>query len=229
MLGVARHRHPPVEGGARDREVLEPRPDEADHLVAALRRADEVLALLVEPEQPVLIGREAEEIGLLLVPLDRRAERLPPDTVVADDGFLLVEIRLLAHRVPAAVAVEIDVAILRHRLPDGLAGALVPRFGGANELIVRGAQRLHHGPKDRRVAVGKLDRGQALLLGGLLHLKAVLVRSGEEEHALAVEPLEAGQRVGGDHRVGVADMRLAVRIENRRRDVEKVAGHGKAV
>ena len=60
----------------------------------------------------------------------------------------------------------------------------------------------------------------AFLLGRLLHLQAVLVGAGQEEHVLAVEPLEARQRVGGDDLVGMADMRLAVRIEDRGGDVE---------
>ena len=35
MIGAARHRHAPVEAGARDAEVVEPALDEAQHLVAA--------------------------------------------------------------------------------------------------------------------------------------------------------------------------------------------------
>jgi hypothetical protein len=68
-------------------------------------------------------------------------------------------------------------------------------------------------------------RGHALLLGRLLHLEAVLVRPGEEEHVLAVEALEARHRVARDRRIGVADMRLAVRVEDRRGDVELVGRH----
>ena len=57
------------------------------------------------------------------------------------------------------------------------------------------------------------SRGRELLLRrGLQHLDAVLVGAGEEEHVVAVEPHEAGDRVGGDRLVGVADMRRAVGI-----------------
>jgi hypothetical protein len=55
----------------------------------------------------------------------------------------------------------------------------------------------------------------------------MLVRAGQEEDVLSVAALEARQRVGGNHRVGVADMRLAVRIEDRSRNVEFFAGHEK--
>ena len=59
-------------------------------------------------------------------------------------------------------------------------------------------------------------------VGGLQHLDAVLVGAGEEEHVVAVEPHEARNRVGRDRLVGVADMRDAVRIGDRGREV--VAG-----
>jgi len=96
----------------------------------------------------------------------------------------------------------------------------VARLGGANELVVGDAELFVHLAEDGRVAVGKLLRRDAFGLGVLLHLQAVLVGAGQEEHILAVQPLEARQDVGGDDVVGVADMRLAVGVEDRRGDVE---------
>ena len=58
---------------------------------------------------------------------------------------------------------------------------------------------------------------------GLDHLLAVLVGAGQKEHVLAVEPLKARQRIGRDRLIGMADMRHAVRIGDRGRDVEGVA------
>ena len=85
--------------------------------------------------------------------------------------------------------------------------------------------RVVHRLEARDVAVDQLLRRDALLGGGLRDLDAVLVGAGEEEHVVAVEPLEARDRVGRDHLVGVADMRRAVRIRDRGRDV--VAGLGR--
>ena len=65
--------------------------------------------------------------------------------------------------------------------------------------------------------------GRPSLCRGLHHLLAVLVGAGQEEHVLAVEPLKARQRIGRDRLIGVADMRHAVRIGDRGRDVEDVA------
>ena len=83
----------------------------------------------------------------------------------------------------------------------------------------------HHGLEARHVALDQFPRRQLLLGGGLQHLAAVLVGAGEEEHVMAVEPHEAGDRVGGDRFVGVADMRRAVGIGDRRGDVEGLSGH----
>ena len=82
------------------------------------------------------------------------------------------------------------------------------RLGGAHHMVGAGVERGAHLVELRRVAVGQSLRREAFLRRGLLHLEAVLVRARDEEHVLAVEPLEAGDRVGGDALVGVADMRL---------------------
>ena len=78
--------------------------------------------------------------------------------------------------------------------------------------------------KARRVAVGELLRRDALALGGQLDRLAVLVGAGEEEDVLAALAVVAGEHVGGDRRVRVAEMRLGVDVEDRRGDVE---AHGR--
>ena len=108
-----------------------------------------------------------------------------------------------------------------HALPDLLAGAMVVRLGGADEAVVRDVERSSISWNRSALRVASSGR-QLLGFGGLLHLQAVLVGAGEEEHVLAVEPLEARDRVGGDRLVGVADVRHAVGIGDRGRDVERV-------
>jgi hypothetical protein len=99
----------------------------------------------------------------------------------------------------------------------------VPFLGGSDEIVVGSIERGRHAAELGRVAVGELARRDAFLARGLQHLDAVLVGAGQEEHVLAVEPLEAGKGIGGDQFIGMADMRLAVRIGDRGRDVECVA------
>jgi hypothetical protein len=59
------------------------------------------------------------------------------------------------------------------------------------------------------------------------HLHAVLVDAGHEEDVVAVEPQEARDRIGRDRLVGVADVRHAVRVGDRRGQVVARLGcHG---
>ena len=64
---------------------------------------------------------------------------------------------------------------------------------------------------------------EPVLLGGPGHLLAVLVGAGEEEDVVADQPVPAGQGVGVDRRVGVADVGRVVHVVDRGGDVE--AGH----
>ena len=93
------------------------------------------------------------------------------------------------------------------------------RLGGADELIVRGVQELRHLLETRGILVDELLGRDAFLSGGLRDLDAVLVSAGQEEHVVAVEPLEARDRVGGDDLVAIADVWRTVRIRDRGRDV----------
>ena len=99
------------------------------------------------------------------------------------------------------------------------------RLGGADEIVVRAIEPFHHGLEARHVALDQLARRQVFLGRRLQHLDAVLVGAGEKEHVMAVEPHEAGDGVGGDRLIGVADMRRAVRIGDRGGDVIGLAGH----
>ena len=89
----------------------------------------------------------------------------------------------------------------------------------SNEMFRRWSISL----KRPALRVGEFGDSHALASRGLDHLLAVLVGAGQEEHVLAVEPLKARQRIGRDRLIGVADMRHAVRIGDRGRDVEGVA------
>ena len=97
LVRIPRDRDAPRLARAADREVLQAALDEAPRLVGAELRQDEVGPLVVEREQPVLVGGEPEEPVLLLDPLGLDAvlgalavdelglglERLAPDAVEA--------------------------------------------------------------------------------------------------------------------------------------------------
>ena len=214
VLVAAGHADAPVEGGARDREVLQAAAHEARDFVQALLRQHEVRHARVELEQLVLVGREPEEIAFLLDPFDRRAG------CGADALFLARRGGFRSRRNRPRRAPNTSRHICRDRCRRSASmrcqiasdDAVVARLGGADEIVVRAIEPLHHGLEQRHVAVEQLPRRQAFARRGLQHLAAVLVGAGEEEHVVAVEPHEARDGVGGDRLIGVADMRRAVRI-----------------
>ena len=225
VLRVAGNGQAPVEGRAADGEVLQAAADEADDLVAPRPRPHEVGVLLVEREEPLPVGREAEEVAFLLDPLDRRARGPPARSVGADRDLALVEIGLVPHRVPAGVARQVDVAVRFHAPPELLRGGQVVGVGRADEAVERAVHPLRHGAEPARKVVDEGARGDAVAERGLLNLQAVLVRAGHEEHVVPVEALEARDGVGRDDLVGVADMGRAIRVGDRGRDVVGGGSH----
>ena len=83
-----------------------------------LLRQHEIGHLGVELKERLGEGGQPEEVALLLDPFDRRAVRPKPLALVVEPGLALVVIGLVAHRIPAGIFVEIDVAGRLHALPD---------------------------------------------------------------------------------------------------------------
>src|SRR3546814_8846435 len=83
-------------------------------------------------EQCLLVFGEPEEPCLLSSPFDRGAvgRELAPFPL---DQFLLVVKRLVANRIPALIAIEIEVAGSGHALPQRLGGGVMLGFDSADE------------------------------------------------------------------------------------------------
>ena len=93
------------------------------------------------------------------------------------------------------------------------------RLGGAQNVIGPYVQFFAHGLELGGSAICQLLRRDALAGRRLLHLLAMLVHAGNEQHVITVKPLETGDGVGGNALIGVADMGRAVGIGNGRGDV----------
>ena len=221
VAGRIRHGNAPIQRRARYRQIFQAALDERHDLVAPLGWLDELWMRLVVREQSVLVFLQSEEERLLLGPLDRRTLRANAHAIRTDGCFGLVVIGLVAHGIPTGVTVEIDIAGFIQPLPQRRARTVVLLFGRADETVVRQMQRVGERLEARGVAVGEFAHRHALLDRGLLHLQAVLVGAGQKEHVIAVEPLEAGDGVGRDRLVGVADVGYAVRVGDGSRDVER--------
>ena len=170
----------------------------------------------VELQQLVLVGREAEEVAFLLGPrqFGAGADRVPL-AVRADLGLVPGVVGLIAHGVPPGVLVQVNVTVGLHSPPEVLARGIVVLVRGADEPVVADLQLVIHLLELGRVLIRKLSRGHTLLLSGLLHLLAVLVRAGLEPHVKAVQALESRHGVRGNRLVRVPDVRGPVRVGNR--------------
>ena len=146
LLRIPRDRDAPRLRRAADREVAQAARDEAPRLVVPEAGQHEVGPLVVEREQPVLVGREPEEPVLLLDPL-----RL--DAVVgalAVDELVLGLERLAADAVQPGVDVLVDVAVVVDPLQEVLDEALVPLIGRPDEEVDRRVDALAAAPARRR-------------------------------------------------------------------------------
>src|SRR5207302_8161794 len=205
-----------------DREILERVAQEPEDLVPIALGADQGGALLDVPNQPVLVLRHPEEVVLLL-------EELEPGEVLgarAVDRLLLRVETLAADPVEPSVRAEVDLAPVVERLEDRLDDALVPRLGGADEVVVRDAEPPPRLAEDGRDRVGVRLGRDARLGRRLGDLVAVLVGAGQEVHGVAGQAPVAAHRVGDDRRVRVAEVRARVDVVDRRREVERTRrGH----
>ena len=176
-------------------------------------------------EQALLIGGKAEIVALLLHPFHRRAGRGEMLAVRALGQLALVEEGFIPHRVPAWIFGDVDIALCRHAPPDFLAGGVVARLGGAHDVIGARIQRIAHLFELGGGTVGQLLGRDAVARGRLLHLLAMLVHAGDEQHIAPIEAHEALDGIGRDPLVGVADMRRTVGVGNGGGDV-KTRGSG---
>ena len=181
--------------------------------------------LVVQRQQLVLILVEPEEPAFLDRPFDRRALGRDLAPLPVFDQLVLAIIGLVADRVPAFVAIEIQVAIGLHRLPDGLAGAVVVVLRGLDEAIIADIKSVTHFLEILRHFIRQRARRGLQLARFLQHLQTMHVGTGLEAHVTAHQPLETRDDIGGDRLIGVADMRATIGIADRGGDIIRFA-HG---
>ena len=161
-------------------------------------------------QRPLEFG-ELEEVVLLGHPLH------PARLDVLFGHVFFGHIGLVRHRVPAVVDRRVDVAVVVGPLHERLHGLVMTGLGGADELVVGHPELGPRFPEALAGAVGLVQGGQAVGLGGPLHLEAVLVGAGQIEDVFAQEPVPAGDGVTVEHGVGVADVGRVVDVEDRGR------------
>ena len=87
-------------------------------------------------------------------------------------------------------------------------------LGRALETVVTDVQRIAHADEMPAHFVGERTRSRFQLPSLLRHFQAVLIGAGLEADGAAHLPLKAGDDIGGNRLIGVADMRLAIGVAN---------------
>ena len=210
----------PLDGGTADRKVPQAAANEGDDFIAAGFGADEAGVVLIQREQGLLVGGEAEEEVLFFGPL---AGLLVIETDVAglaELGVILEDLAALA--VPAAVLAAVDgrPAVGGFGVPDtspeGQDASGVGLVGGANKAVELDSERPPGIAKQGGDGVGILLRRDARRGGGALDVLAVFVGAGEQKGVVAAHLLVAADGVGDDGAVGVAEVRRGVDVVQRR-------------
>jgi hypothetical protein len=224
LLGVAGKRNAPRLALPGNRDVLEARLQQAQHFVAAdigsddqRPRADPVedrVAVCAQPEEVVaLFGRDQLE--------GRMLHAVPVDDLGAG-------LELLAPRAVQPLVLGFE-QVGGMPLPDALEQcrdrARVPRLRGANPVVVRAAEAAPVLGECSGHAVDPRMRRDAGARGRLDHRLAVLVHPHQEMDVVPAQPVIAGDAVRADLLERVPEMRLAIRVVDRRREIELGGRH----
>ena len=227
MAVIERHGNAPIEARAAHGKVVQAAFDEAAHLVHAEIGLHEFGMLVVERKQLILERRKLEEVRLFLHALERTmaigAQMLAHRAIllVALLHLVVGVVGLVGHAIPAIVAALVQVARFLHALPKILNRMVLARLGRANEVVVGNLERLPQVLEQGRLAVAPcLVRIEAVLLGSLGNLFAMLIHAGEEFDVVAHRATVASLDIGQDGRVRGSQMGRRVYVINGRGNKE---------
>ena len=171
----------------------------------------------VQALQRLLERGQLEEVVLLL--LARQLDVVNRTAVALVDFVLRLEVRA-AWAVPTLVGALVHVPVLSHAREHLLDLRHVLGIGRADEEVVGRAEQRHERLEALGVAVGELLRLDAERVRGVGDRLAVLVGPRQEEHILAALAVMTRDRVGGDRRIRVPQVRGRVDVVDRRGYVE---------
>ena len=215
-VGIGRHRNAPRLAGPAHRDVVEAGLEQAEHLVAADLRLQELRMGRVVIEQALPVLRQPEEMVLLLDPL----RRLAVDRAVAVLEVLLRLERLARDAVPPLVVAVIDVAGVGQSRDQGRHAGPVARLRRADEVVERDVEPRPDVTERLLHVVAEGERLDTQLASALEDVLRVLVVAHHEAGLDAAQPLVAGDDVGRNLLVGRPEVGAAVDVVDRRGDVE---------
>ena len=216
MPVVEIHGNAPLEGGSGHAQILQTGKQEVvHHFVFAGHGLNELRMFIDMPDQPVRILAHLKKVSLFLRGL-HLASAVGALSVhqlgLGPEGFA-------GRAVQSFVIAFVNIALVIQLFENLLHLLYVRRVRGADELVVGGSHQIPQTLHLARHFIHIFLGGHARLFGLQLDLLTVLIRSGLEEHIVAVLSLEPGDAVRQHGLIGVADMGLAGGVGNGRGDI----------
>src|SRR5882757_7780612 len=223
---LARNRNAPANRGTRDAQILQTAFDETDNFVLARFRLNESRIPFVKIEQRFL-KRGQLEIVIFFGDGFRGAAAI--GTVVA--RFRFGHERVVVDAVLPGVNSFVDVTVFSAKFEKPLHGPHVLDIRGANKFISGNSKLVpKRFPRDGHPRhVFRL--WNARFLRGAFDVHAVLVRTRGHHDFVAAHALVTANRISNDRRIRVADVWQAVRVVDRRGQIEFwfATGHWEAL
>ncbi len=204
----------PTNRSARDAQVAEAALDEAENFVAARFGLNEIRMFGVPIEERLL------ECGELEVEIGFGDGFRGTATVGAVLAGLYVDVGVVVDAVLPGVMTGIDETVVAALFEKPLDSVGVFEIGGADKFVALDAEFV---PKSTPFGGHFRDEfgfGYAGFFGGALDVDAVFVSAGGHHDLVAAHALVAADGVTHDRGIRVADVRQAVRVVDRRGQVE---------
>ncbi len=205
-----RNGNAPANRSARDAEIAEAAFDKAEDFVATSFWLDEIGMLGVPIEKRLLKRRELEikiRFG------DGFRGTAAVGTVFSG---LHVDVGVVVDAVLPGVVAGVDEPIVAALLEKPLHGVRVLQVRSADKFVALDAQFVPQGAPLGGHFRDKFRFWDARFLRRALDVDAVLVGTGSHDYVVAAHAFVAADGVAHDGRIGVADMRQAVRVVDRR-------------
>ena len=216
MFGIEVDRNAPLERSTGDTQILKTRLEEVvDHLVLSGFRLNEFFMFVDISFQLFLILGKSEEVGLFLFHMDFSAAIR---TLSVNELRICPE-GLTGCTVPAFIFALVDITLIIEFLEDLLDLSLMILIRRTDEAVIGG---IHQVPDPFDLTCLDIDilfRCDAGFLCLLFDLLTMFIGARLEVDIITCQSLVAGDGISHDDLIGVADMRLAAGIRDRRRDV----------
>ena len=214
---VSREWDAPTDRRARDAEITESTPNDAEDFVAPTLGLDELRMFLEMLQEAILVAGEREEIVLLL-----QVGRLQRGV---DQAESVPQVRVLFEflagcAVPAFVGALVDVVVLLDPFDEILNALDMVRVFSTDEAVVRNLEARLDLAIDLRHPITEILSGQALLPGPPLHVERVFIATGEKEGLVTDHPVVPSEHVRPCQLINEAQVRRVVDIDDCGGDVE---------